>query len=740
MGAASLHKLSISSPRFAAPGAHSLWASVASHAGSTYAWTVLNGSITSGQGTCEIAFTAGSAGTTVIEVVETSDSADSSTGQARVAIVTPPPQDWVLRFVDASMAQESSRSPLLDAKAPYTLEAWVYLESASGCGTIMGKRHDGADPYVAFVLDVLEGRPRFLQSAGTPGSYREAVGPRVLPLGVWIHLAGVQDGATMRLLVNGSEVATAESPESVEVYDAPFAIGASVGPDGSYGGFQLDGSLRQLRVWNRARGGVEVAADAGEALTGNEEGLIACWPLDDGHGLSARELGPGRLDLTLGAPENPWFAPEWATRRGIDQEFFREERYPVALGSAYQPTPYLSDIYPFDFDSDGDVDLLVPTTPEAAYPAKLAPLLAFRNDGTGAFSDATTEVLGLVELQWPRNHAVADLNGDGRMDIVIADHGTDTDPFPGGQSRVLVQTAAGTLRDETASSLPAALSYTHSLAAADVDGDGDVDVYMNNTCPDPIGPTLYLNDGRGHFVASTAGLPPAIAVLERPSLSCVFADIDRDGDPDLYLGGHNQIPWPSMWQDGLLLNDSAGHFTLAPEPALPPRIRGPEWGVADAVAGDFDRDGWTDFLLAAFGPEYVGSEMQLLLNNRNGSFRDGTLKIHKDAAWSGSVARIAVADFNSDGWLDFATPSAWTDTGEKDPNRLFLNMGDGTFSDATSICPVHYDARVARAVDLNRDGRPDLVLVSDAGFRVLTNLKSYAPVRSRIRKVLSQKR
>ena len=65
-------------------------------------------------------------------------------------------------------------------------------------------------------------------------------------------------------------------------------------------GIQSNAAIRQVRIWDRALTDQELKEVATLKVTGEEEGLVACWPLDDGGGKKARDLGPHGLDLQIG--------------------------------------------------------------------------------------------------------------------------------------------------------------------------------------------------------------------------------------------------------------------------------------------------------------------------------------------------------------------------------------------------------------------------------------------------------
>lgn len=272
-----------------------------------------------------------------------------------------------------------------------------------------------------------------------------------------------------------------------------------------------------------------------------------------------------------------------------------------------------------DFDHDGHPDIVVAWD----FRSGGGHLQALRNDGRGNFVDATDAVFRFAEtsVDLARNFAVADLNGDGLPDLVIGDSGPDNPPWPGGQSRIFIGTNAGQLVDETASRFPHTKAFTHDVCAGDVDGDGDIDLYLSNLASQAgTGGRLYLNDGTGHFTEALGRLPVSVERGVAVYTACRFVDVDRDGDLDLVLGPMDQA---KALRDVLLLNDGKGHFTPASPEAMPLRPA-PNDSTIYIEAADFSGDGWPDLLLTTYDQAYTNGKAHLLINRGDGSFDDET--------------------------------------------------------------------------------------------------------------------
>lgn len=186
--------------------------------------------------------------------------------------------------------------------------------------------------------------------------------------------------------------------------------------------------------------------------------------------------------------------PDMISLAAINEEF-ETQGLPTLVGG-------YSGTVAFDADSDGDNDLFVAQMHEG-FGTSAAPVKILFNDGVGNFSYANDSIFTPAPPQFyftGRNVIAADYNGDGLTDVFIQEGGTDEEPFPGGQNRILIQKADGTFADETVSRLPIYNDYGHGVAIGDIDNDGDIDIFNNSsTGGDYVSPCLLINNGDGFF-------------------------------------------------------------------------------------------------------------------------------------------------------------------------------------------------------------------------------------------------
>jgi FG-GAP-like repeat len=344
-----------------------------------------------------------------------------------------------------------------------------------------------------------------------------------------------------------------------------------------------------------------------------------------------------------------------------------------------------SELRTADLNGDGLRDVIVgPLVYERVEPV---PPVFLLNRGAGRFVEATDSLFDgpVPKIEWNREMVIVDFNGDGRPDIFIADTGNDNQAlnpgYPGQQDRLIISTPDGKYVDATAN-LPKQRSFTHSAAAADVNGDGHVDIFENNLgcCGrDHVPAQILLNDGRGHFTIAPGRLHgfPVNQYGQTYSLACAFADVNGDGHPDLIVGGDEQVQ-----RSAVLLNDGQGDFSFSEW--LPPKLYPPGIGlVMDIVPADVNGDGSVDLLMAETRnqPYYIGSKVQVLINDGRGHLSDETTtRMPHQPNASSWPDRLLVEDFNDDGKPDLAVQYASVGvTPEADPTPFWLNE-NGVFT------------------------------------------------------------
>jgi Bacterial Ig-like domain (group 3)/FG-GAP-like repeat/FG-GAP repeat len=303
--------------------------------------------------------------------------------------------------------------------------------------------------------------------------------------------------------------------------------------------------------------------------------------------------------------------------------------------------------------------------------------------------------------------AVADVNGDGKPDLVVVSCGPGTACGGGidGVVGVLLGNGNGTF--QPAVTYDAGGSQTAAIAVADLNGDGKLDlVVANSYYSNTVGVLLGNGDGTFQTVVtygSGGGYPGSVAV----------ADVNGDGKPDILVA--NQSSCYGCTDSGLvgvLLGNGDGTF----QPAVTYSSGGYNLynSLALAVA-DLNGDGKLDVAVTnacgVDGDCYGNGSLGVLLGNGDGTFQPAV------NYGSGGVAPVslAIADVNQDGKQDLLAANSSCPSGstcEQGTIGVLLGNGDGTFLPAVLYGTGADDADSLAVGDVNADGKLDLVVVN----------------------------
>ena len=260
--------------------------------------------------------------------------------------------------------------------------------------------------------------------------------------------------------------------------------------------------------------------------------------------------GDGRLDLFL--PGGGTF--EDRKTSGLPSALFRNvgdwQFVDVTLPSAVGRSRFYSHgAAVADMNEDGFDDILI---------TGYGGLMLYQNHGDGSF-DEVTEVAGLDDRLWSSSATWGDFNGDGALDLYVAhyvDWSFDKHPvcegppghprevcpprqFEGLPDAIYFGNGDGSFRNATpeAGLLPGGKGL--GVVAADVDLDGDLDVYVAN---DTVGNFLYRNDGRGHFedISLTSGTAVSDRGTPDGSMGTDVGDFNGDGLPDIWVANYER--------------------------------------------------------------------------------------------------------------------------------------------------------------------------------------------------------
>ncbi|MFD3998499.1 FG-GAP repeat domain-containing protein [Streptomyces sp. NPDC058548] len=361
---------------------------------------------------------------------------------------------------------------------------------------------------------------------------------------------------------------------------------------------------------------------------------------------------------------------------------------PLPAGSGKGTAPALGDL-----NGDGKADLVTAVKGSNT-------LVAALGDGRGGFGPGVS--FGLDTGVYPTAVALADLNGDGRLDAVVAAASTKQPTQHGMESMgsvvELLGDGKGGFAPATSYFAPTLVNpstnamFPADITVADMNGDAKPDVLTSNTNGDNV--SVWTNDGTGALGTASnyyvgGGRPTGYSAAQLRPSGLKTGDVNSDGKPDVVTvnAGTSDI--------SVLLGDGKGRL-------------GPASRFADGVflgramaLGDVSGDGKPDVAVA-----HTDRTITVFLGDGAGAFgAPVTYPVGGSA-----LAGVAITDVDTDG-----KPDLVTNNGPDNRPTVLLGDGTGTFRNVGQLYEAASGANGSYAVgDLNADGRPDVAAASTA--------------------------
>jgi hypothetical protein len=328
-----------------------------------------------------------------------------------------------------------------------------------------------------------------------------------------------------------------------------------------------------------------------------------------------------------------------------------------------------------DINNDKKLDLLVPDAFGNVY--------TFLGKGNGTFSpsaDFSLEEYGGVSLA-----AVGDFNGDGTLDLLEADGTSSTNTISFGRGD-------GTFRTAQFYAYPGNVQ-AQNIAVADFNGDGIPDVASQG----PVGPTIGIVLGGLHGVLSAAATYTTVSTCANNYVFGITAgDVNGDGKPDL-VATLQDATFSGCQNHTVAVMGGLGNGKFGPAHYYPTGATGQEYQV---YLVDVNGDGHPDIITS----NNDGS-ISVLLNKGNGTFNAPKL-ITGVESLNAADNQLTFADFNGDGKLDIAVAANST---PHDVQAVYVLLGNGTGTFGTPITTATgYFQTTLVAGDFNGDGKQDL--------------------------------
>jgi len=409
---------------------------------------------------------------------------------------------------------------------------------------------------------------------------------------------------------------------------------------------------------------------------------------------------------------------EESKQRGIDHSF--RAKVLTGGGAAF-----------FDYDNDGDDDLYLT--------GGLGRDNLYQNDGAGNFTKLPNDTGFDVTVQYnSMGVSTGDIDNDGFRDVFVCTWDYRNELY--GPNLLFRNNGDGTFSNISESAGITGASYSTSSTFFDFDKDGFLDIYVVNHLEEAV----FTQDSTGlvngydhrcfenYFYRNNGDLTftEMAAEVGLNSVGCglvaVATDIDFDNDMDLYVANDfgeyvvanelfdNQFP-TKIFKD--ISVESGANIGL--------------YGMGIAI-GDYDQDLDMDFYVTNIG-------RNILIENKQGKFEDVTTSrgVENEKVTSDNLNTTgwgtAFLDVNNDTWLDLFVANgripalSFNATSENDPNKLFLNNGDKTFTDISDLAGIA-DERFARGFissDIDQDGDLDMLTVVLSDWQPDTYTKLY---------------
>jgi alpha-tubulin suppressor-like RCC1 family protein len=545
--------------------------------------------------------------------------------------------------------------------------------------------------------------------------------------GTWLNLAGIWDIAgidgsadKLRLYVNGQLVATATNATWGTMVGSQADIAG--GEDSECAGqFLVD----NLKVFNRALTASEVAQvyGGGEGFNSGPPAIFNFSPAAATNGavvaivgtnfsasaaanivyfgaVRANVLSASPTSLTVTVPAGATFAPITVTVGGLIA-YAPQPFLPMFAGSPNSVTtlaPRLDlpvgnspgPVVLADLDGDGRVDVLICNGSTVSIYQNIS-----SNNVISAASFAPRVDLtvgsGLDQM------AVADVDGDGLLDIVLLNNSSN-------QLLVLKNISTPGMLTTNSFAAPVVLptgNDPRGLAVQDLDGDGKPELIVGNWADSTI--TIFRNTGlAGSLTTNSFAAPVTFATGTNPQC-LVVGDLDGDGRPDIATANNNYASDNSV---SILRNvSSPGAISFSPHVDL----AGMPTSYCIAI-GDLDGDGKLDLAVSSF---INGQAVSVYRNTSTpGSLTTSSFAPHVDFALGGWGNSVAIGDLDGDGKPDLAVV---TQLG--DGLSIFKNNSTpGSFTTNSLAAPVNYPAgwnpNGVAIGDLDGDGRPEIAFAA----------------------------
>jgi Bacterial Ig-like domain (group 3)/FG-GAP-like repeat len=376
--------------------------------------------------------------------------------------------------------------------------------------------------------------------------------------------------------------------------------------------------------------------------------------------VSAADLdGDGNTDLVLGEGNGGYFGPDWNSNGTFQVLMGRGD----GTFAGAQSLSGKAGFAPADFHGKGYVDGLGITS---------AGIELYTNNGSGSFA-VSTAISGVNAS----SVAAADMNGDGKADAVFVEYNSNTSAY---DIAVALGNGDGTFQASTTTTIAA----TGSVQVGDFNGDGKLDViFVSGT-----NVYLLLNQGNGQL-----GAPTLLATEPNPVAGSAIGDLRANGKLDIVLSESTLDQATSQGAVVVLLGNGDGTFQTGVNYTI-------NYSPLALTLSDVNKDGKLDLLAFSTDQYFDTTNLYTLLGKGDGTFGSPITTPMPQAF----ATNIGAADFDGDGNIDVVLGFCCGVI------NAYVAFGNGTGNFATPVSlPLAASAGQVQAIDVNGDGRPDIL-------------------------------
>jgi len=299
-----------------------------------------------------------------------------------------------------------------------------------------------------------------------------------------------------------------------------------------------------------------------------------------------------------------------------------------------------------DFDGDGDIDVMLAFNDETE---ARKPSFLYLNNGDDTFTDASHLIQNNIGTLFTRKDIVGDFNGDNIPDTFYFDTGAHA----GQQAHQagIFSNTDGTFSMKIFEDYEQV--YAHGGTSADIDNDGDIDIFVCSSQDEQINGYFMINDGSGNFTYDTSRL----AHFQGTAWEATLYDLNKDNYPDLILDG-------TFWDDNTSLNlvlfNNSGSFDISNSVRFPQIENdfnpGSPTQIVDHGFYDLDGDGNIE-IIASYTWSYDEGGIRIFKHDGDFNFYDNTENMmdisHIDIPGEADLMfRIRVQDIDNDGNIE----------------------------------------------------------------------------------------